>query len=365
MTDRPLALAVIAGTRPEACKLAPLTPWLRSDAHWIWTGQQPHWPAELPLPWLPLAPLPHPLTRRRLEALLAEQIEQRLRTLAPAAVLVQGDTASAYAGALVAGRLGLPLIHLEAGLRSASLRSPFPEEGYRRRISRLTQLHLTPSVLATQALQTEGVAAHTIEQVGSTAIDGLLGRRSPNGERRPIDLLVEVHRRENAGAALGRLAQALQQLETQGWRLRIALPPNARWREHWQAAWPDFDPGHPRWLPPLPRRAWLHTVQRARLLLSDSGGAAEEAPYLGTPLLVFRRHNERPEGGASGHAVTLSTTAGAAQLRTTIIEQHQRRDWPRPWPLQIDSAYGDGHAGARAADAIDRFLGQIVSRSAA
>ncbi len=224
-------LMLIAGTRPEALKLCSLRSALlaesRVDVISCWTGQQPTPPAETQdWPWLRLPPPAHPLRRGALECSLGAAIERAAKRLQPQALLVQGDTASAYAGARAAWALGLPLVHLEAGLRSGQVRAPFPEEAYRRSIARLAALHLAPSERAAAQLLQEGVSGTAIAVVGSTAVDGLHAQRTLP-QRPAHDLLVDMHRRENAGRPLRRLALALRTLARCGWRIGLIANPNS------------------------------------------------------------------------------------------------------------------------------------------
>lgn len=143
-------------------------------------------------------------------------------------------TPPAHAGAQAARAAGLPLVHLEAGLRSGDVRSPFPEEPYRRAIARIADLHLAPSARAAAQLVAEGIPAQCIEQTGSTAVDGL--RQPALASTLPrCDLLVDVHRRENAGRALDRLALGLRALARGGWRIGLAAHPNQWWQRRWLA----------------------------------------------------------------------------------------------------------------------------------
>ena len=354
MTTSPACpLLIIAGTRPERFKLLPLMAAPGLAATWLWTGQQP-----LPAgcsgepPWRSLGTPPHPLHRRPMQTWLEARLDQQLRLLRPGAVLVQGDTASALAGARAAHALRIPLVHLEAGLRSGCLRSPFPEEAYRRHISRLACWHLAPSRRAVAALREEGIAAERIIEVGSTAVDGV---RSWQGRPAPPrhDLLVDVHRRENFGRPRRRLAAALCQLADQGWRIGLLRQPNPRWDRFWQ----DLLPARPGidLLAPLDRHQWFAAACAARAVLSDSGGAAEELPYLGVPLLIYRRRIERVEPLVSGHALQLDPD-DPRPLAVRIGAALQARSWPCAWPLHADSPYGDGRAGQRVAAALGRIL---------
>lgn len=346
-------LLLVAGTRPEVLKLAPLAQALGRGVRWCWTGQQPQPPVEAAhWPWQRLPAPPHPLRRGELLSSLEAALAALFKRLPPRAVVVQGDTASALAGARAAHALGVPLVHLEAGLRSGDLRSPFPEEAYRRAISRLADLHLAPSARAAAQLRLEGVPPAAIVEVGSTAVDGL--RLQPlRAPVAPCELLVDVHRRENAGRALTRLALALRALARGGWRVGIAAHPNACWQQRWDTAL-GADSGVVR-LPALARSEWLALAREARGVLSDSGGAAEELPYVGVPLLVYRRRAERMEALETRHARLLPPQAGEA-LDAAIERALADARWPAAWPLAPDSPYGDGHAGARAAVAIAAWL---------
>ncbi|MGE4070619.1 MAG: UDP-N-acetylglucosamine 2-epimerase [Lysobacterales bacterium] len=355
-----IPLLIVAGTRPEALKLLPLAESLALPSSWCWTGQQSHPPQECRhLPWHELPPPAHPLRRRQLEQTLIGHLLAFLVSRRPRAVLVQGDTVSAYAGARAAQQLGLPLIHLEAGLRSGDLRSPFPEEAYRRLISRLACWHLAPSARAAEQLRCEGVASARIRVVGSTAVDGI--RTQPQAEAgHSYHLLVDVHRRENAGRALDRLALGLRALARSGWRIGLSAHPNRSWEQRWSQALGSHH-GLQR-LPPQNRGQWLALAQSARAVLSDSGGAAEELPYLGVPLLLYRRRSERTESLESGHARWLDPRA-AADLDGVIERALAQPRWPAAWPLSVDSPYGDGRAGARAAAAIHAWLGLSPDQS--
>ncbi len=349
----PCDLLLIAGTRPEALKLAPLAQAWRGSLRWCWTGQQPEVPADAAhWPWQRLPPPAHPLRRGELDRALQMALAVFLHRCRPRAVVVQGDTASGYAGAQAARAAGLPLVHLEAGLRSGDVRSPFPEEPYRRAIARIADLHLAPSARAAAQLVAEGIPAQCIEQTGSTAVDGL--RQPALASTLPrCDLLVDVHRRENAGRALDRLALGLRALARGGWRIGLAAHPNQWWQRRWSQALGE-DSGVAR-LPALERNRWLALARTARGVLSDSGGAAEELPYLGVPLLVYRRRSERMEALESGHARQIHPQGGGeldAQIERSLGAAH----WPAAWPLASDSPYGDGHAGVRAAEAIARWL---------
>lgn len=347
-------MLLIAGTRPEALKLLPLAAAWRGGLRCCWTGQQPHLPEEAAaLPWQRLPAPPHPLRRRDLERSLAAALNAFMHRQRPAAVVVQGDTASAFAGAKAANALGLAVIHLEAGLRSGSLRSPFPEEAYRRSIARWTDLHLAPSHRAATQLALEGIDADAIAVVGSTAVDDL-----PPVFERPVqagELLVDVHRRENAGRSLDHLAAALRTLVRKGWPVALAAHPNRYWEQRWSQSL-GVDHGLQR-LPRMGRAAWLARASAARAVLSDSGGASEELPYLGVPLLLYRRHSERTEALESGHARWLPPQA-RGDLDQRIERALSAGHWPEAWPRAPDSPYGDGLAGVRAAAAIARWWGR-------
>jgi UDP-N-acetylglucosamine 2-epimerase (non-hydrolysing) len=368
---------LIAGTRPEAYKLEPLAAAMGARARRCWTGQHDSIPADLAgVDWVKLPKLAHPLARHALEAGLRQNIVLHLRRC-PGAVVVQGDTASALAGARAARAVDLPLIHLEAGLRSANPRSPWPEELYRRRIARLADFHLVPSRLALSNLLNEGIAPESMAWVGSTAVDGLPACRArdpaahtPGGSRiecgsrslgtaagrnpgKGYDLLIDVHRRENACRPMQRLAEALRSLAASGWRVGVLSHPNGSWSRSWRAALAgDGAVDH---LPLMTRAQWFELASRSRAVLSDSGGAAEELPYLGVPLMVYRRATERPEACATGHAVLLDpTTTDSLEARIRQLLDNTPR--LHPWPLCPGSPYGDGHAGQRSARAIRQFL---------
>lgn len=353
-------LLMLAGTRPEALKIAPLADTLRMPLRWCWSGQQSVLPTDVAhLPWQVFPSLQHPMRRPALVDALRNRLVQGLLAQSTAAILVQGDTATAYAGALAGQHLGIPVIHLEAGLRSGNHRAPFPEEIYRRRISAIAGLHLAPSALAKRNLLLEGIDPSHIACVGSTAIDRL---PPPRHRSKTFDLLVDVHRRENFGRPMQRLAQSLQRLVDRGLRIALAGPLNPLWASRMQTLPPEV-----RRLPPMHREQWIETLASSKLVLSDSGGAAEELPYLGIPLLAFRRATERPEPLISGHARQLHPDA--EDMVEAIDAAMRWAATPMPAFARHDaSPYGGGRAAEKAAHAIERFLHRppaIDSRTAA
>lgn len=344
---------LIIGTRPEAIKLAPLAHALAEDGRLapclLTTGQQASSVRRvLAAEGLSAATLPavRAPNWRAAAWRLAAALRPRLAALMPAAVLVQGDTLSAYAGARAAKSLGLPLGHVEAGLRSPDPADPFPEDLLRRRIAVLADWHFAPTAAALRHLQHEQAAGRVsgrLLEVGSTALDAL--RRRPPAPAEPgFNLLVTLHRRENQGVVLANLVAALGELLRQRPALRIAwlLHPRADWAARVGAAL-DCLPAVLR-LPAQPQSRFLALARGAGRVLSDSGGLQEELPVLGVGQLVLRRCSERPEGLGSGHAALCDPRR--ADLAAGIAEWLDRHQ-PAPLRPGIDCPWGDGFAAER------------------
>jgi UDP-N-acetylglucosamine 2-epimerase (non-hydrolysing) len=243
---------------------------------------------------------------------VASALERHWRRAAPDLVMVQGDTSSTLGGAQAAERIGLPLAHVEAGLRSFDLQAPWPEEQFRIEIDRLSDLLFAPTASAAANLHRERCAG-TLHVTGNSGIDALfaqLGRmprfRHRGRPRKSLKLLVTCHRRENWGAGLTALAAALVTLARRGGvTIDVVLHPNP------QVASTMFsllgNEPRIRLVAPLGHQAMIDAMRRADLILSDSGGVQEEAPALGVPLLVLREATERPECIASGNALLVGT----------------------------------------------------------
>jgi len=299
---------------------------------------------------------------------LRERIRQIARDEHVAALVAQGDTSTAYATALAARDLALPLAHIEAGLRTDHPYRPFPEELFRRRIAPLAALQFAPTALAERNLLDEGIAATRIHRVGNTAIDVL--REQLEREQHPaLAFLPEafghaselvaltLHRRENYGRGLDVACAAVLQLLQAQPQLRLVCPvhPNptvgSRIRRHLAA--------HPRiaLVEPLDYRDFIALLQRSRLVITDSGGIQEEAPYLGLPVLVVRENTERPESVALGcaHLVPLRQESIVAEAQRMLAQPALQR-----LPFDADAPYGDGRSGER----IATLLAQHLRRSA-
>jgi UDP-N-acetylglucosamine 2-epimerase (non-hydrolysing) len=298
-------IAIVMGTRPEVIKLAPVVARLRA-AGWcrvapIYSGQQ----AELvrqTLAEFGLAagdvPSPPACTGDPVELVnrLSDQLRPALSSLKSDFVLVHGDTATALAGARTAVRLGLNVGHVEAGLRTYDLQHPFPEEGHRQAIAKLARVHFAPTPVAAANLAREGIAASAVMMTGNTIVDAMSPRVSTLRETSSATPLaiVTLHRRELAPhlvSVLRGLSMVLQR--QQNLFMIVPAHPNPAITVPLRAALGD----HHRVsiVAPLPHMRFLDLLQRAAVVITDSGGVQEEAAILGIPLVVVRQVTERPE----------------------------------------------------------------------
>lgn len=368
---RPLALTVIAGTRPEVIKLAPVVRVARERPEafrirLVLTGQHPELAARLVEELglradvdLDLAPWQGGLAitfAKFLQALAALLGQER-----PDWVLVQGDTTTTFAGALAAFYEHISVAHVEAGLRSGCRTSPFPEEVHRRATASLADLHFAPTAQARRNLLEHGVPEKSIVVTGNTVIDSLFDMRerlrSIRLDSMPLPTsryaLVTVHRRENHGARLDRICDALLALLERNRDLSLLLPvhPNPQVAQIVVGRLKD----HPRAVlcEPLGYAAFVDALVNAFLVLTDSGGVQEECAALGKPVLVLRDETERHEAVAVGVAMLVGVSperivAAASELLTDAAAY---RAMERP-----TDAYGDGHAARRILETIERVM---------
>jgi UDP-N-acetylglucosamine 2-epimerase (non-hydrolysing) len=314
------------GTRPEAVKMAPVARALRADPHFQVTllSTSQHADAIKPIlgdfdlkPDVELSPAPNDgageaqRASSRLSTLAAHILREGDEVLArsrPDVVLVQGDTTSAFALALAAFHRGIPVGHVEAGLRSGDRLSPFPEEANRRFITSIADLHFAPTRRAAERLIAEGVDPQTVFTVGNPVVDAALytaaqlgivrnGRCRANGHGPRV--LVTAHRRENWTELRG-IARAMGEIHDAVSDVEITLPlhPNPAVKDTLSEELSGFP--RIRLTPPLEYREFLREMATSDLILSDSGGVQEEAPLFGTYVLVMRQRTERPEALATG-----------------------------------------------------------------
>jgi len=365
---------LVLGTRPEAIKIAPVVRTLldhpRMDPYVVLTAQHRDMLDQV----VDLFDLPVDadldLMRERqtladLTARVVKGIDQVVRDAAPDALLVQGDTTTSFSAGLAAFYHHVPLVHLEAGLRTDDPWVPFPEEMNRRITTRLAALHLAPTPANRRTLLAENVRADDIVVTGNTVIDALRWAiTQPGGFGDPrLDvlhddprrvILVTTHRRESWGEPLRAVARAIRRLAVAFPDCVVAYPlhKNPVVRE---AVLPEVvDLPNVVVTEPLAYADFARLMARSTLIISDSGGVQEEAPTLGCPVLVLRRTTERQEALDAGTA----RLVGTDEERVVAVATELLTD-PAAYDAMSHAAnpYGDGQAAARATAAVGAMLG--------
>jgi UDP-N-acetylglucosamine 2-epimerase (non-hydrolysing) len=363
----------VFGTRPEAIKMAPVVKALQSASdrfesvmcvsaqHRAMLDQVLHvfgLEADYDLDLMTAAQSPAEVTARVLERLPA-----LLRDIRPDVLLVQGDTMTSFAAAFAAYLERIPSGHVEAGLRTGDRYQPFPEEMNRVLTSRLASIHFAPTAQARAALLGEGVPPGDVHLTGNTVIDALLQTLRANytfqtPQLTSLDpgrrmILVTTHRRESFGAPLESTCAAIRDLAERHPDLEFVLPvhPNPEVKKTVEHLLCDL-PGM-YLIEPVDYVEFVHLMDRAYLVLTDSGGVQEEAPSLGKPVLVLREVTERPEGVEAGTAIVVGTNRDrivsvASELLTSRSAYDRMANAINP--------YGDGYASGRIVSALaERF----------
>ena len=368
-----LKLMPIYGTRPEAIKMAPIIKAIEKSDQFecvvTVTGQHREMLDQVN-ELFGIKP-DHDLNiiqpRQTLNSIMAKTITGLDILFAadkPDAVIVQGDTTTSTAAAIAAFYRGIPVVHVEAGLRSGDLFSPFPEEGNRKISSHISSLHLAPTSISKANLLRENIGVKDIVVTGNTVIDALLEtvrrvvpfsdpKLQEVAEQGKEILLVTTHRRENQGDAMVRVGKALARLADSYPNLTIVLPvhKNPVVRE---AVLPAIlNKQNVVITEPLAYGEFTRLLSHAHLVLTDSGGVQEEAPSLGKPVLVMRENTERPE----------AVTAGTVRLIGTdedhiVREVSNLLDSAEAYAAMANAVnpYGDGRAAARSVAAIAELL---------
>lgn len=358
-------VALVVGTRPEAIKMAPVARALiaRGERPRLFvTGQHPglilaeHGLGEIPATPLGCPGMADPVIHADLvrQALYPLLDHEQLRLL-----MVQGDTSSALGAALAAYERGLPVAHVEAGLRSHDPASPWPEEHNRTRIDRIANLLFAPTNGNAANLRREAVGGevHVTGNSGIDALAELVGQLPCPRQRRWIPrrqfkLLVTCHRRENWDQGLRALTEALRELAQGKVESIVVLPPNPTVTETmWQLM---SEVEGIRMITPLSHRAMIDAMRDADLVLSDSGGMQEEAPALGVPMLILRDKTERPEAISCGSAALVGCGDPARIVEGVLALREDRSRLA----LMARPAlpFGDGGAASRIASLTLDFL---------
>ncbi len=357
-------ISVVIGTRPEIVKMAHIVRLMGSQARLIHSGQ--HTDDELSGVFLAAArlPVPHMLTGIRGEPRYAqigritEQLGELFARQRPAAVVVQGDTNTAMAAAQAGNYGGVPVVHVEAGLRSYD--RDMPEEINRCVIGVLASLHCAPTPRAAASLAAEGVPAERIALTGNTIVEATLAMLPDEAEAREIVtasgaepgryVLATIHRPENTDDPQ-RLGCILDELGKLGWPVLFPLHPRTRLA----AARYGLDAALDRLrvLPPADHRTFLALARHAGLLISDSGGVQEECTVLKRPLIVVRNSTERPESIEAGFAHLVQPGPVIGELGRRLISDEGLASWLAAQPCP----YGDGTASAQIAGLLRGYLG--------
>jgi UDP-N-acetylglucosamine 2-epimerase (non-hydrolysing) len=349
----------VFGTRPEAIKLAPVIRCLRGDprfeARVAVTGQHRAMLDQV-LAAFSIQP-DHDLNVMQAGQTLAQSASKILAALEPVieierpdCVVVQGDTTTTFCGALAAFYQGIPVAHVEAGMRTGDPRQPFPEEMNRVLTSRLAAIHFAATESAAENLRNEGVGKEHIFVTGNTGIDAVLSVRDSlpavEADHSKKIILVTAHRRESFGDGFVRICRALRRLaERDDVLIVYPVHPNPNVQAVVMEHLDDVPNITLTW--PVDYLDFVDLMRRAHILLTDSGGIQEEAPSLGKPVLVMREKTERPEAVEAGTARLVGTdedkiVAEAARLLDDPVEYEKR--------ARIHNPYGDGRASARIRD---------------
>ena len=370
-------ILTVFGTRPEAIKMAPLALALaadkRFDAKVCVTGQHremldqvlelfdihPEFDLNIMKPGQDLTDV---------STAILQGMKSVFSDFKPDMVLVHGDTATTFATSLAAYYQQIPVAHVEAGLRTGNLYSPWPEEGNRKLTGALAQLHFAPTTNSRDNLLKEGIAANRIIVTGNTVIDALLDVMKRLDEDQELFaraaepaafldparklILVTGHRRESFGGGFERICLALMEVAQQHPEVDIVYPVhlNPNVREPVNRLLSGI--GNIYLIEPLDYLPFVHMMSRAHIILTDSGGIQEEAPSLGKPVLVMRDTTERPEAVAAGTVKLVgSDTANIVrELNHLLLDQEAYKTMSF-----AHNPYGDGRACQRI---IDTLLGK-------
>lgn len=364
-----MKLAAVMGTRPEIIKMAPIVHAAKEAGvtiDVIFTGQHREMGLPLLQAWglktdVDLEAMVPGQSLSAMSARVLSHMDQKLSNKSYDAILVQGDTTSAFIGAYWGFLNHIPVAHVEAGLRTNDLSAPFPEEGNRQLIGRLAKWHFAPTADAKAALLKESITPEQIEVTGNTAIDALMLASKRSKESLPSELaaftnqyprfvLLTAHRRENIDGGLDRVFAAVKELAMAhpeiGFIFPVHLNPavGAAADRHLQNL-PNLWRGQP-----LDYFGFVQLLSSATVILTDSGGIQEEGPTFGAPVFVMREKTERPEGLATGHATLVGTDHAKI---VSYVSKALKGDWPK---ANGQNPYGDGNASKRIIESLKRSL---------
>ncbi len=356
---------ILFGTRPEGIKFAPLVKAMQKDPFFdlvvCSTGQHKEMLDQV-LEFFEIAPdisldiMTPGQTLASMSSLIIRELSKVISEVRPELVFVQGDTTSAFLGALAAHYEKVKVAHLEAGLRSGNKFSPFPEEINRKLIGSIADLHFAPTEASIQNLLKEGIV-DGLHEVGNTVIDALFlglelikgGDVDPSSRFPQIDfkkriILMTSHRRENFGEPMKNISDAVTSIHNEFDDIEIVYPvhlnPNV------QGVMKKNLGGFKRihLINPLDYKDLIWFMEKSHLILTDSGGIQEEAPSLGKPVVVLRDTTERMEGIEAGNAVLVGTDKDkifqttSSLLRTSSIYNEM---------ANTVNPYGDGKTSGR------------------
>ena len=278
------------------------------------------------------------------------------------AAIVQGDTMTVLCGALTSFYNKIPVLHVEAGLRSYNKFEPFPEEGIRQMVSRIADINFAPTEANKEALLKENIRRDTIHVVGNTVIDALscLAKNVVEASRnffisKGISdknlVLITVHRRENHGTRLDNIIKAITYLAKKYSDFTFVIPvhPNPNVKSKIESAFSTYK--NVILLPPLEYPNLVYLMKHAHLILSDSGGIQEEAPAFGCPVVVLRYETERKEGIDAG----VSVLAGADYNKIILESEKILSKDIKQTRLKVKNPYGDGLSACRIEKLIDKL----------
>ena len=372
MRDTSREVDVVIGTRPEAIKMAPVAHELRRrgvGVRLILSGQHEVLVKELLGPlklvdfeFVNLAVMQDRQSLNGLTSRLFMALNDEYRHGRPTLTLVQGDTTTAFCAALAAFYEGIPVAHVEAGLRSGNHDDPFPEEMNRILISRIAKIHFPPTIEAATNLVQEGVTRESIVVTGNTVIDSLhwirnqkIGSDAFPASPSKCKVLVTMHRRENQGLRMKDIAQVLVDLAEE-LDLNVVVPvhPNPAVQDVIRPVLLQSE--RMTVLEPLNYIDFVATLASADIVVTDSGGVQEEAPALGTATLVIRNTTERPEAISSGCARLIGTDPSSLRKHLTELVSSPS---VRKEMVKNGSPFGDGRAAGRIVDYLIGFFEQM------